>query len=86
MTLQSNWLLRGLTKAVSMVIAYLSCQGVGASCLGGASPSVLLDQEASPLEVPSGAACQGADPSYLQGEEPDNSQSAHRSKASTEVY
>ena len=67
-----------LTKPVSMVTAYLSCQGVVASCLGGASPSVLPDpvQEASPLEDPSGAACQGVDPSYLQQEEPCKNQSA----------
>lgn len=57
---------------VSMVTVYLSCQGAVASCLGVASPSELLDLEASPSEDPSGAACQGAGPSYLQGEESEN--------------
>lgn len=61
----SDWLLTGLTRAVSMVTAYLSCRGVGASCLGGASPSELLGQEASPLEDPLVAACLGEGPSYL---------------------
>lgn len=61
----SDWFLTGLIRVVSMVTAYLSCRGVGASCLGVAFPSELLDQEASPSEDPLVAACQVAGPSYL---------------------
>lgn len=63
---------RGFFRAGAVVSsleeAVLSCQGEAASSLGEASPLVLLDpdQVASPLEDPSEAACQGADPSYLE--------------------
>lgn len=45
--LRCHWL-----YPVSMVTAYLSCRGAAASCLEGASPLELLDQEASPSEDP----------------------------------
>lgn len=55
-----------------MVTAYPSSQEAVVSCQGGAFPSGRRDpvQGAFPSEGPSGAACQGAGPSYLQGEEP----------------
>lgn len=64
--ISSQWVLIGCS--VTVATAHLSSQEGGASCQEGASPSERHDpeREASPLEDPSGAACQGAGPSYLQ--------------------
>lgn len=59
------------SQAVLRVTSYLSCLEAAASCPVAAFPLELLGQEASPLEDPSEAACQGAGPSYLQWEESD---------------